>query len=173
MESQDQKRGGERDGGVADDRQGRQPGLLHRAGRHAGTDYYAAGAGAEKPGREPEGIWTGDGCRDLGLEPGAFVDHEAFADDLRQPRRPAGRLAGSAGPLSHRDAEAIYARLLNAEPGATAERREELFAQAQAKAEKSRSVAFFDATFSVSKVNYPAARLGARHETRSGGGRRH
>src|SRR5262245_23340991 len=46
-----------------------------------GTDYYAAGAGAPsggKSGSEPEGTWAGDGCADLGLEAGAFVDHEAF-----------------------------------------------------------------------------------------------
>ena len=43
-----------------------------------GTDYYAAGAGRDKAGSEPPGVWTGDGCPDLGLEIGAEVDHEAF-----------------------------------------------------------------------------------------------
>jgi conjugative relaxase-like TrwC/TraI family protein len=115
-----------------------------------GTDYYAAGAGDAKPGREPEGVWTGDGCPDLGLQPGAFVDHEAFAAIYGSHVDPRdGSRIGRA--LSHRDAEAIYGRMLDAEPGATAERRAELFTQAQAQAEKSRSVAFFDATFSVSK----------------------
>jgi hypothetical protein len=96
-----------------------------------GPDYYAAGAGAAKPGREPEGAWTGDGCRDPGLEQGAFVDHEAFAAIYGSHVDPRdGSRVGRA--LSHRDAEAIYGDLLNAEPGATAERRDELFAQAQA-----------------------------------------
>jgi hypothetical protein len=53
--------------------------------------------------------------------------------------------------MRHRDAEAIYGDLLHAEPAATEERRAELFAQAQAVAERSRPVAFFDATFSVSR----------------------
>ena len=96
-----------------------------------GTDYYAAGAGAEKPGREPEGVWTGDGCRDLGLEPGAFVDHEAFGAIFGSHVDPRdGSRIGRA--LTAPDAEAIYGKLLEAEPGATAERREELWAQALA-----------------------------------------
>ncbi len=96
-------------------------------------------------------MWTGDGCRDLGLEPGAFVDHEAFGAIFGSHVDPRdGSRIGR--PLTAPDAEAIYGKLLEAEPGAIAERRQELWAQALAKAEKSRSVAFFDATFSVSKI---------------------
>jgi conjugative relaxase-like TrwC/TraI family protein len=115
-----------------------------------GTDYYAAGAGSERPGSEPAGVWTGDGCSDLGLEIGTEVDHEAFGRIFGShidPRE--GTRIGRA--MRHRDAEEIYQDLLGAEPGATAERRAELFAQAEAQAERSRPVAFFDATFSVSK----------------------
>jgi conjugative relaxase-like TrwC/TraI family protein len=115
-----------------------------------GTDYYAAGAGSEEPGSEPTGIWTGDGCADLGLEVGSEVDHETFARIFGSHTDPQdGSRIGRA--MRYRDAEAIYGNLLDAEPGATAERRSELFAQAQAQAGRSRPVAFFDATFSVSK----------------------
>jgi hypothetical protein len=115
-----------------------------------GTDYYSAAAGSERPGSEPEGIWTGDGCSNLALEIGAEVDHKSFGlifGSHIDPRD--GSKIGRA--MRHRDAEEIYCDLLDAEPGATAERRAELFAQAQAVAERSRPVAFLDATFSVSK----------------------
>ncbi len=115
-----------------------------------GTDYYAAGAGPEMPCSEPAGIWTGYGCPELGLEIGAEVDHQAFARIFGSHIDPRdGLKIGRA--MRHRDAEAIYGDLLHVEHGATAERRAELFAQAQAIAERSRPVAFFDATFSVSK----------------------
>jgi conjugative relaxase-like TrwC/TraI family protein len=115
-----------------------------------GTDYYAASAGSEKAGREPEGTWAGDGCSDLGLEPGAVVDHEVFATIFGSHIDPRdGSQIGR--KLTAPTAEAIYGRLLDAEPGAMAERRQELWAQALVKEERSRSVAFFDATFSVSK----------------------
>jgi conjugative relaxase-like TrwC/TraI family protein len=115
-----------------------------------GTDYYAAGAGSEEPGSETAGVWTGDGCPDLGLKAGTEVDHETFGRIFGShiDPRDGSRIGRS---MRHRDAEAIYGDLLDAEPGATAERRAELFAQAQAQADRSRPVAFFDATFSVSK----------------------
>jgi TrwC relaxase len=96
-----------------------------------GTDYYAAGAGSEKTGSEPAGTWAGDGCRDLGLESGAIVDHGAFGSIFGSHIDPRdGSRIGRA--MSRRDAEAIYGGMLNAEPGATAERRAELFTQARA-----------------------------------------
>jgi hypothetical protein len=48
---------------------GADPGYYSRQASR-GTDYYAGGAGQEKPGSEPAGTWTGDGCPDLGLENG-------------------------------------------------------------------------------------------------------
>jgi TrwC relaxase len=115
-----------------------------------GTDYYAAGAGSEKRGSEPAGVWTGDGCPDLGLQVGAEADDEGFGYIFGSHVDPrGGSRIGRA--MRHRDAEEIYETLLDAEPGATAERRGELFARAQAQVVKSRPVAFFDATFSVSK----------------------
>jgi hypothetical protein len=137
-------------GGFHHDRQGRQPWLLHTAG-FAGTDYYAASAGQEKPGSEPVGVWTGDGCADLGLKSGAEVDHEAFGYIFGSHIDPRdGSRIGRA--MSHRDAETIYGGMLAAEPSATAQCKDELWIQAQAQADKSRSVPFFDATFSVSKL---------------------
>jgi TrwC relaxase len=124
--------------------------LYYTAQASRGTDYYSAGTGSEQRGSEPAGVWAGDGCADLGLQAGAEVNHEAFGHifgshiDPRHGSR-IGRV------MRHRDTEAIYGDLLDAELGATAERRAELFAQAQAIAERSRPVAFFDATFSVSK----------------------
>jgi len=143
-----------------------------------GTDYYAAGAGADKPGSEPAGIWTGDGCPDLGLEVGAEVDHKAFERIFGShidPRH--GSRIGRA--MRRRNAEAIYGDLLDAEPSATAERRAELFAQAQAMAESCRPVAFFDATFSVSKsitllhASARAAKLAAQEAGPSAGSGRY
>jgi conjugative relaxase-like TrwC/TraI family protein len=113
-----------------------------------GTDYYSADA--QKGGTEPAGIWTGTGCPDLGLEVGRVVKEDVFAqlfDSHVDPRT--GERIGRA--MARSDAEAIYGRLLDAEPGATAERKSELFIQAQAQAQKARAVPFFDSTFSVSK----------------------
>ena len=115
-----------------------------------GADYYSAGAGSEKPGTEPPGTWAGDGLADLGLEEGAEIDHEAFGYIFSghvDPRD--GSKIGRT--LKARDPEAIYGKLLDAEPGATAERRAELFAQAQAKAAEAQPVMFYDVTFEPSK----------------------
>jgi len=56
---------------------GASPGYYTRQAPR-GADYYAAGVGQDKPGSEPAGVWTGDGCADLGLNAGDQVDHEAF-----------------------------------------------------------------------------------------------
>ena len=128
---------------------GASPGYYTRQATR-GTDYYAAGAGQEKSASEPAGVWTGDGCPDLGLKVGAEVDHEAFGFIFGSHVDPRdGSRIGRA--MSHRDAESVYGSMLAAEPSATALRKDELWIQAQAQADKSRSVPFFDATFSVSK----------------------
>ncbi len=128
---------------------GASPGYYTRQASR-GTDYYAAGAGAAKPGSEPEGVWTGDGCPDLGLQVGTEVDHEAFGYIFGSHVDPRdGSRIGRA--MEHRDVEAIYGDMLHAEPAATAQRKDELWIQAQVQADKSRSGPFFDATLSVSK----------------------
>jgi len=120
-----------------------------------GTDYYAAGAGQEKPGSEPAGVWTGDGCADLGLKSGAEVDHDAFGyicGSHVDPRD--GSRIGRA--MSHRDAAAIYGGMLAAEPSATAQRKDELMIR----------------DVFGEQINHAAARLGQGDETLCGESRR-
>jgi conjugative relaxase-like TrwC/TraI family protein len=134
-----------------------------------GADYYSAGAGIE--GTEPPGLWTGDGCPDLGLEPGSVVDHDAFRviyGEHVDPRD--GSRIGRAlqAPTETKDADEIYRRLLAAEPDATGERREQLRIAAKSEAAAKYAVSYFDATFSPSKsitlahASARAARLAAQ-----------
>lgn len=113
-----------------------------------GAEYYAAGAGRE--GKEPDGVWAGDGCRDLDLEQGSVIDAEVFKtiyDEHIEPRD--GSRIGRA--LTDQDVHQLYAGMLAGEPGATAERKAELFTQAQARAAKTQSVRAWDATFEPGK----------------------
>lgn len=149
MDSQDHQAGGEqRLSGNVSVSHAAPGGYYQGASGGGGADYYAAGAGRE--GKEPDGTWTGDGCRDLGIEPGSVVDGEAFKtiyDNHVDPRD--GSRIGRA--LTDRDVHQLYAEMLNGEPGATAERRQELFTQAQARAAKTQSVRAWDATFEPGK----------------------
>jgi hypothetical protein len=105
---------------------------------------------------EPPGIWTGLGCRELGLAVGSVMDgpvlerlYERFIDP-RDPGQAAtlGRAPSSFAADQDR-IDAKVARLLAAEPEATSERRDQLVMQAQH--ERRATVYFFDAPFSVPK----------------------
>jgi hypothetical protein len=120
----------------------------------AGRENYYLSAVAEHG--EPPGIWTGLGCRELGLAVGSVVDgpvlerlYERFIDP-RDPDQAAtlGRVPSNFAADQDR-IDAKVARLLAAEPEASSERRDQLIMQALH--ERRATVYFFDATFSVPK----------------------
>lgn len=120
-----------------------------------GRENYYTDAVAEG---EPPGRWYGAGAEKLGLS--GLVDeadmtavYEQFVDPRDEAFKDPARWA-EASTLGHTGrnyptADELYAAALDAEPGATAERREELRLDANKSARK--NVAFLDATFSVQK----------------------
>jgi hypothetical protein len=120
-----------------------------------GRENYYTGAVAEG---EPPGRWYGRGVEKLGLR--GLVDEQdmtALYEYFIDPRDPAFNDPSNwaeASTLGHTgynypSEDRIYERLLNAEPGADAERRVQLRIEAGKAARK--NVAFLDATFSVQK----------------------
>ena len=103
---------------------------------------------ASESGGEPPGRWWGPGARALGLEPGQVVDREPYDLLFGQRKAPDGTPLGRP-PGNGRKAADIYARLLAAEPHATAERRHELRVEAARQARQ--GPLFFDLTISLSK----------------------
>jgi AAA domain/TrwC relaxase len=103
---------------------------------------------ASESGGEPPGRWWGRGAAALGLEPGQVVEREAYDLLFGARRAPDGTQLGRA-PGGGRKATDIYARLLAAEPHATADRRHELSAEAARQAR--RGPLFLDLTISLSK----------------------
>jgi conjugative relaxase-like TrwC/TraI family protein len=97
---------------------------------------------------EPPGRWWGPGARALGLESGQVVEREPYDLLFGERKAPDGTALGRA-PDSGRKAADIYARLLVAEPHATAERKRELRLEATRQARQ--SPLFFDLTLSLSK----------------------
>jgi TrwC relaxase len=86
------------------------------------ASYYIQ---ASEYGGEPPGRWWGRGAAALGLEPGQVVEREAYDLLFGERKAPDGTQLGKP-PGSGRKAADIYARLLAAEPHATAERKHEL-----------------------------------------------
>jgi conjugative relaxase-like TrwC/TraI family protein len=109
------------------------------------ADYYIQ---ASETGGEPPGRWWGPGARALGLEPGQLVDREPYDRLFGQRQAPDGTPLGRP-PGDGRKAADLYARLLAAEPHATAERRHELRIEAVRQARQ--GPLFFDLTLSLSK----------------------
>ena len=109
----------------------------------AGYYIQASEAGGEPPGR-----WWGAGAKALGLEPGQVVERKPYDLLFGERKAPDGTQLGRP-PGSGRKAADIYARLLAAEPHATAERRRELRLEATRQARQ--SPLFFDLTLSLSK----------------------
>jgi TrwC relaxase len=91
---------------------------------------------ASETGGEPPGRWWGPGAKALGLEPGQVVERKPY-DLLFGERRALDGTPLGRPPGNGRKAAEIYARLLAAEPHATAERKRELRLEAsrQARAE--------------------------------------
>ena len=118
---------------------------LDRGPAKDAASYYiqASESGGERPGR-----WWGPGALALGLKPGQTVERPPY-DLLFGPRKapdgtPLGRPADRGRKLA-----GIYARLLSAEPHATAGRKRELRIEAAKQARQ--SPLFFDLTLSLSK----------------------
>ena len=109
----------------------------------AGYYIQASEAGGEPPGR-----WWGPGAKALGLEHGQTVEHKPYDLLFGQRKAPDGTLLGRP-PCGGRKAADLYARLLAAEPHATAGRKHELRVEATKQARL--SPLFFDLTLSMSK----------------------
>jgi hypothetical protein len=80
---------------------------------------------ASESGGEPPGRWRGPGAKALGFESGQVVQRRPYDLLLGERKAPDGTPLGRP-PGNGRKAADIYARLLTAEPHATAERRREL-----------------------------------------------
>ena len=109
----------------------------------AGYYIQASEAGGEPPGR-----WWGPGAKALGLEPGQLVEREPYDLLFGERKAPDGTPLGRP-PGNGRKAVDLYARLVAAEPHATAERRHELRLEATRQARQ--GPLFFDLTISLSK----------------------
>ena len=103
---------------------------------------------ASETGGEPPGRWWGPGAKALGLEPGQVVEREPYDLLFGQRKAPDGTPLGRP-PANARKAADLYARLLAAEPHATAGRCHELRLEATRQARQ--GPLFFDLTISLSK----------------------
>jgi len=109
------------------------------------ASYYIQ---ASESGGEPPGRWWGPAAKALGLEHGQTIERKPYDLLFGERKAPDGTPLGRP-PGSGRKAADLYARLLAAEPHATAERRRELRIQAARQARQ--SPLFFDLTISLSK----------------------
>src|SRR5689334_13001763 len=109
------------------------------------ASYYIQ---ASESGGEPPGRWWGPGATALGLDQGQRVERKPYELLFGERRAPDGTRLGRP-PGDGRKAADLYARLLAAEPHATAERRRELRTEAIKQARQ--SPLFFDLTLSLSK----------------------
>ena len=109
------------------------------------ASYYIQ---ASETGGEPPGRWWGPGAKALGLEPGQIVEREPYDRLFGERKAPDGTPLGRP-PGNGRNGADIYARILAAEPYATAERKHELRPEAARQARQ--GPLFFDLTISLSK----------------------
>jgi conjugative relaxase-like TrwC/TraI family protein len=109
------------------------------------ASYYIQ---ASETGGEPPGRWWGPGARALGFEPGQTVERKPYDLLFGQRRAPDGTSLGKP-PDGGRKVAGLYARLLAAEPHASAGRKRELRIEAAKQARQ--SPLFFDLTVSLSK----------------------
>jgi hypothetical protein len=103
---------------------------------------------ASESGGEPPGRWWGPGAKALGLEQGQIVERGPYDLLFGERKAPDGTQLGRP-PRSERNTAGIYARLLAAEPHATAERQHQLRTEATRQARQ--SPLYFDLTLSLSK----------------------
>jgi conjugative relaxase-like TrwC/TraI family protein len=103
---------------------------------------------ASESGGEPPGRWWGPGAKALGFEHGLLVERKPYDLLFGQRKAPDGTQLGKP-PDGGRKAAELYARLLAAEPHATAGRKHELRIEAAKQA--CQSPLYFDLTLSLSK----------------------
>jgi hypothetical protein len=118
---------------------------VDRSATKDAAGYYIQ---ASESGGEPPGRWWGLGAQALGLEHGQTVEREPYDLLFGERKAPDGTQLGRP-PGSGQNTAGIYARLLAAEPHATAERQHELRTEATRRAR--RSPLYFDLTLSLSK----------------------
>ena len=109
------------------------------------ASYYLQ---ASESGGEPPGRWWGPGAKVLGFEPGQVVERQPYDLLFGKRQAPDGTPLGKP-PDGGRKAADLYARLLAAEPHATAGRKQEL--RIEATRQTRQSPLFFDLTLSLSK----------------------
>ena len=117
-----------------------------------GAGYYLS---AVEKGGEPAGTWVGNGAADLGFRDGDVVrreDFEPLYGQFLDPRDPSGQTYLGSPPRVNAELAAIYQAKLAAHPGATADERMRLLAEARAEYEGPVGVQYFDTTFSVDKT---------------------
>ncbi len=107
-------------------------------------DYYLRPA---EGGGEPPGRWWGAGAERLGLA--GEVERKPWDLLITKRLDPQGGVTRLGKAPGGRSAEALYGRMLEAEPEATAERRAELHREAEAKSRQ--SPLYWDLTVSLSK----------------------
>ncbi len=109
------------------------------------ASYYLQ---ASESGGEPPGRWWGPGAKALGFEPGQTVERQPYDLLFGQRKAPDGTPLGRPPDVGRKAAD-LYARLLAAEPHATAGRKHEL--RIEATRQTRQSPLFFDLTLSLSK----------------------
>src|SRR6266699_1277729 len=117
-----------------------------------GAGYYLS---AVEKGGEPAGTWIGNGAAELGFNDGGVVrreDFEPLYGQFLDPRDPARRTYLGCPPRVNAKLAAIYQAKLAAHPGATADERMRMLADARAEYEGPVGVQYFDTTFSVDKT---------------------
>jgi hypothetical protein len=113
--------------------------------RQAGAYYIGAAEGGEPPGR-----WWGPGAQALGFRDGQEIERKPYDLVFGERVHPAdGTRLGRRRTAADKMAEDLYARLLQAEPQATAQRKREL--RDEAAREARQSPPYFDLTFSLGK----------------------
>jgi conjugative relaxase-like TrwC/TraI family protein len=117
-----------------------------------GAGYYLS---AVEKGGEPAGTWVGNGAAALGFKDGESVrreDFEPLYGQFLDARDPAGRTFLGSPPRVNAELAALYQANLAAHPGATADERMRLLAEARSEYEGPVGVQYFDTTFSVDKT---------------------
>jgi conjugative relaxase-like TrwC/TraI family protein len=117
-----------------------------------GAGYYLS---AVEKGGEPAGTWVGNGAAGLGFGDGDTVrreDFEPLYGQFLDPRDPTGQTHLGSPPRVNAELATIYQAKLAAHPGATADERMRLLAEARAEYEGPVGVQYFDTTFSVDKT---------------------
>jgi conjugative relaxase-like TrwC/TraI family protein len=117
-----------------------------------GAGYHLS---AVDKGGEPAGTWVGNGAAELGFRDGEVVrreDFEPLYGQFLDPRDPTGRTYLGSPPRVNAELAALYQAKLAAHPGATADERMRLLAEARAEYQGPVGVQYFDTTFSVDKT---------------------